>query len=143
MFSPPDLGFGLVSFHINRAVNLEDKDMISLSDPFVTIEVDGKEMFKTKVIEDKLNPVWDEYGSFQIAKEPTNVEFLVKDKDHIGSNCLGKVLIPFKDIEECQFNDAMKDERDRNMELIEYALKGSPEGKLMVATQKILTPKLF
>ena len=84
-------------FKIFGAKNLLDKDIISRSDPFVTIEVDGKEMFRTKVVENNLNPIWNEEGCFQINKD-AKIEFIVRDEDHMGSDFLGKVSTPFKDL---------------------------------------------
>ena len=89
--------FRLLRFEIFGAKNLLDKDTISKSDPFVTIEVDGNEMFRTKVVDNQLNPVWNEEGSFQINKD-AKIEFIVRDEDHIGSDFLGKVSTPFQDL---------------------------------------------
>ena len=89
--------FRLLRFKIFGANNLLDKDIISRSDPFVTVEVDGKEMFRTKVVENQLNPIWNEEGSFQINKD-AKIEFIVRDEDHIGSDFLGKVSTPFQDL---------------------------------------------
>ena len=87
--------FRLLRFKIFGAKNLLDKDIITRSDPFVTIEVDGKEMFRTKVVENQLNPIWNEEGCFQINKD-AKIEFIVRDEDNIGSDFLGKVSTPFK-----------------------------------------------
>ena len=89
--------FRLLRYEIFGAKNLLDKDIISKSDPFVTIEVDGNEMFRTKVVDNQLNPVWNEEGSFQINKD-AKIEFIVRDEDHMGSDFLGKVSTPFQDL---------------------------------------------
>ena len=93
-----ELLVGRVDFHIHRAEYLTDKDVITISDPFVEIQVDGEEMFRTNVVEDNLNPVWNESGSFNVNKEVSEIAFLVKDKDKIGSDCLGRVTIPVQDL---------------------------------------------
>ena len=93
-----ELLVGRVDFHIRRAEFLEDKDIITISDPFVEIQIDGEEMFRTNVVEDNLNPVWNESGSFNVNKEVSEIAFLVKDKDKIGSDCLGRVTIPVQDL---------------------------------------------
>ena len=93
-----ELLVGRINFHIHRAENLMDKDIIGISDPFVAIQIDGEEMFRTNVVEENLNPVWDESGSFNVNKEVSEIAFLVKDKDKIGANCLGRVSIPVQDL---------------------------------------------
>ena len=89
---------GKIDFYIHRAEYLTDKDVITISDPFVSIQIDGEEMFRTNVVEDNLNPVWNESGSFNINKEVSEIAFLVKDKDRIGADCLGRVPIPVQDL---------------------------------------------
>ena len=89
--------FRLLRYEIFGAKNLLDKDTISKSDPFVTIEVDGNEMFRTKVVDNQLNPVWNEKGCLNINKD-AKIEFIVRDEDHMGSDFLGKVSTPFKDL---------------------------------------------
>ena len=93
-----ELLVGRVDFHIHRAEFLIDMDIITISDPFVEIQIDGEEMFRTNVVEDNLNPVWNESGSFNVNKEVSEIAFLVKDKDKIGSDCLGRVTIPVQDL---------------------------------------------
>ena len=93
-----ELLVGRVDFHIHRAEYLTDKDVITISDPFVEIQIDGEEMFRTNVVQDNLNPVWNESGSFNVNKEVSEIAFLVKDKDNIGADCLGKVSIPVQDL---------------------------------------------
>ena len=93
-----ELLVGRVDFHIHRAEFLIDMDIITISDPFVEIQIDGEEMFRTNVVEDNLNPVWNESGSFNVNKEVSEIAFLVKDKDRIGSDCLGRVTIPVQDL---------------------------------------------
>merc|ERR1712226_141097 len=96
---------GRINFHIHRAENLPDRDMFTITDPFVTIEIDGEELFRTQIIEDRLNPVWDEHGSFNINKEVAEINFIVRDKDHIGSDFVGSVAIPVKDLFELKGTD--------------------------------------
>ena len=93
-----ELLVGKIDFYIHRAEHLTDKDIITISDPFVEIQIDGEEMFRTNVVEDNLNPVWNESGCFNVNKEVSEIAFLVKDKDKIGSDCLGRVTIPVQDL---------------------------------------------
>ena len=89
--------FRLLRYEIFGAKNLLDKETITKSDPFVTIEVDGNEMFRTKVVDNQLNPVWNEKGCLKINKD-AKIEFIVRDEDHMGSDFLGKVSTPFQDL---------------------------------------------
>ena len=83
---------------IHNAENLPNKDVTSKSDPFVTVEIDGKEVFKTRVIKNQLNPVWEASETFKINKDVSKIKFAVRDKNLIGSEVIGKVSINFEDL---------------------------------------------
>ena len=83
---------------IHNAENLPNKDVTSKSDPFVTVEIDGKEVFKTRVIKNQLNPVWEASETFKINKDVSKIKFVVRDKNLIGSEVIGKVSINFEDL---------------------------------------------
>ena len=89
---------GRIDFHIHCAENLPDMDIITKTDPFVTIEINGEELGRTNILDDQLNPVWDKHGSFNINQETNEIRFLVKDKDQVGYEFVGSVTIPVKDL---------------------------------------------
>ena len=90
--------FGRIDYHIHCAKNLPNMDMFSLTDPFVTVEIDGEELGRTKIIDDQLNPVWDKHGSFNINQELDEIRFMVYDKDPVGSEFIGSVTVPVQEL---------------------------------------------
>ena len=69
-------GKGKIEVHVKCAKNLKNMDsgiMGDLSDPFVVVKC-GAQTFKTRVIDDDLNPVWDEKFEF-------DVDFTTEEQD--------------------------------------------------------------
>ncbi|XP_059650190.1 phospholipase D beta 1-like [Cornus florida] len=64
------------------------------SDPYVSISVTGAVIGRTYVIMDNENPVWMQHFSVPIAHQASEVQFLVKDHDVVGSELIGTVSIP-------------------------------------------------
>eukprot|EP01124_Arcella_intermedia_P009742 TRINITY_DN1635_c0_g1_i2.p1 TRINITY_DN1635_c0_g1~~TRINITY_DN1635_c0_g1_i2.p1 ORF type:complete len:1186 (+),score=442.50 TRINITY_DN1635_c0_g1_i2:50-3607(+) len=60
--------------------NLAAKDDNGLSDPFMKITLRGKTQ-QTKVVEETLNPEWNETFEFQVASEKDQLKFMVWDYD--------------------------------------------------------------
>jgi len=85
---------------IISACDLMDADSFfgsGVSDPYVVCRVAGKPgcQFRTSVIKDCLNPVWNEEGEIQEFEEGDELELLVLDKDMLGSDeSLGTATIP-------------------------------------------------
>ena len=94
---------GRLEFYIDRAEGLPDTDHFPLSlrfldcvdaldgnrkdvtDPFVTAEMGAVSLFKTFVINNSLNPVWEERFNVPICQKLDNIKIAVRDKDSIGS----------------------------------------------------------
>ncbi|KAL0478724.1 hypothetical protein AKO1_008299 [Acrasis kona] len=82
-----------------KATNLQNKDLFSLSDPYVVIKIsEGKQSEKTSVIDNCLNPEWSETFRFPVQSElisaqkkmrPLVISFKVKDKDTLIDQTLG------------------------------------------------------
>eukprot|EP00741_Cyanophora_paradoxa_P008963 tig00001415_g8676.t1 len=88
-----------VTVTIASARNLVPRDMNGKSDPFAVLAYGGKEVGKTEVIDDNLNPVWRE-NRFEVTAarggdDPSDViNIKVWDKDVIGKDYLGEADIP-------------------------------------------------
>jgi hypothetical protein len=80
--------FSAVSYRIYvvSAKGLANADTFGKSDPFVKVWFNGRKLGLTKVIQDTLNPVWNEYFDFTIAMSQTiescYLEFEIYDEDN-------------------------------------------------------------
>ncbi|KAG2221341.1 hypothetical protein INT45_014025 [Circinella minor] len=76
----------LYSIRIVRAENLQALDKNGLSDPYVVLEINQREIAKTRTVYKTLNPRWDQ--SFDVWLNERDVEALamVYDEDMIGAN---------------------------------------------------------
>ncbi|XP_042067341.1 phospholipase D gamma 1-like [Salvia splendens] len=71
---------------------------IQTSDPYVTIAISGAVICRTFVIRDDENPVWDQHFNVPVAHYGTEVQFIVKDNDFLGSEIIGAVGIPMEQL---------------------------------------------
>ena len=73
---------------IERAKGLADADLIGLSDPYVVILLNGKEFGRTRVIDNNLNPEWDEVFEIPLSETFAKswIRFEIYDDDLIGSD---------------------------------------------------------
>ena len=96
---------GRLAFYIDRAEDLPDTDTAffnfskkDVTDPFVSGELGGVWLFKTRYINNQLNPVWDEKFSIPVCQEAENITINVRDKEHIGSAHVASLSIPCDDV---------------------------------------------
>ncbi|KAI9182079.1 hypothetical protein LWI28_021830 [Acer negundo] len=68
------------------------------SDQYVTISVAGAVVGRTFVISNSENPVWQQHFYVPVAHYASEVHFLVKDSDVVGSELIGVVSIPVEQI---------------------------------------------
>jgi Ca2+-dependent lipid-binding protein len=79
-----------------EARGLPDADILSKSDPFCVISLScSRQLWRSRVIDNNLNPVWNEDFHLQIADPSKDVlQIRVKDNDDTSEDdALGKVLI--------------------------------------------------
>lgn len=57
-----------------KATNLKNKELIGKSDPYATIHIRPVFKYKTKAIENNLNPVWDQ--TFELIAEDKETQSL-------------------------------------------------------------------
>ncbi|PHU04528.1 Phospholipase D beta 1 [Capsicum chinense] len=68
------------------------------SDPYVTIILAGAVIGRTYVINNNENPVWMQHFNVPVAHYASEVQFLVKDNDLVGSQLIGTVAVPVEHI---------------------------------------------
>jgi Ca2+-dependent lipid-binding protein len=94
--TPPALG-GTIKCNVISASGLASLDGLfrGKSDPYVSLQVDGKEVAKTKTIDNTKNPEWNEELSFPVSGAAKIVSFVVMDfdddseDDHLGTVSFG------------------------------------------------------
>ncbi|KAI5013508.1 hypothetical protein ZWY2020_035578 [Hordeum vulgare] len=75
---------GKLSVTVVKAISLKNKELIGKSDPYVTLYVRPMFKVKTKVIDDNLNPEWNETFELIVEdKETQSVIFEVYDEDNL------------------------------------------------------------
>ncbi|KAL7641190.1 UNVERIFIED_CONTAM: hypothetical protein RMT77_008328 [Armadillidium vulgare] len=101
---------GLLEVYIGHAVNLPnlDKSFFSIragdvSDPFIEVIVEDpyNEKWKvatTSVIDNNLNPEWDESFYINICHDIVTLNFVVKDKDVLSADLIGTVAFRAEDL---------------------------------------------
>ena len=91
---------GRLAFYIDRAEKLPDTDTSffnidndDYTDPFVVGELGPQWLFKTKYINNTLNPVWDETFSIPVCQKAEVITISVRDKEHWKSVPLGSFTL--------------------------------------------------
>ncbi|GAA6106984.1 extended synaptotagmin-1 [Tachysurus ichikawai] len=117
----PDANFameGVLRIHLKEAQALIAKDSFmggmvkGKSDPYVKIRVGGT-TFKSRVIKENLNPVWNElYEVILTALPGQEVQFDLYDKDVDQDDFLGRFKLSLSDIISSQFTDQWYDLND-------------------------------
>ena len=80
---------GVLRIAVRGARNLANKDTFGKSDPYC-VTVVGSTSFKTKVVEDNLNPVWNEFYELPIYNPAgMSVDFFLFDEDVNNDESLG------------------------------------------------------
>uniref|UniRef100_A0A7S2RRQ6 C2 domain-containing protein n=1 Tax=Eucampia antarctica TaxID=49252 RepID=A0A7S2RRQ6_9STRA len=91
-----------INMVIVKGTSLSNSDLFDSSDPFCGVTV-GELTDYTSVIENDLNPVWNEKMQFFVAEKPKSMLIQVFDKDNHGKNdLLGKYIFKFSDMFEKQ-----------------------------------------
>ena len=68
------------------------------SDPYVTVSVSGAVIGRTFVISNNENPAWMQHFNVPVAHYAAEVHFVVKDSYVVGSETMGAVRIPVKQL---------------------------------------------
>ncbi|KAK9147628.1 hypothetical protein Scep_006385 [Stephania cephalantha] len=91
---------GTVSVAVVKADDLKNMEMIGKSDPYVVLHIRPLFKYKTKVVDNNLNPVWnDTFDLIVEDKETQSIIFEVFDKDVTQDKRLGIAKLQLIDLE--------------------------------------------
>ena len=84
---------GILLVKVIRANDLVAGDVDGLSDPYVSLKLAGQKV-KTKVVDDSLNPTWNETLHLCVERLDEPLILRVLDEDLVGRDFLGSATIP-------------------------------------------------
>ena len=76
-----------------------------VSDPFVDVKLGQCRIAKTRVINNSLDPNWDELFKVEVCHHADNLVFDVRDKDHTSTEVIGEVVLPLQQLIDGQIID--------------------------------------
>lgn len=88
----------LLTIHLKEGRNLVVRDRCGTSDPYVKFKLNGKTLYKSKVIYKNLNPVWDEIVVLPIQSLDQKLRVKVYDRDLTTSDFMGSAFVILKDL---------------------------------------------
>ncbi|XP_019359575.1 PREDICTED: multiple C2 and transmembrane domain-containing protein 2 isoform X2 [Gavialis gangeticus] len=89
----------LLTIHLKEGRNLVVRDRCGTSDPYVKFKLNGKTLYKSKVMYKNLNPVWDETVVLPIQKLGQKLCVKVYDRDLTSSDFMGSAYVILSDLE--------------------------------------------
>ena len=96
---------GTLKVHVIAARDLPDTDSTFFNinredwtDPYAAVYLDQTLLLKTSYMHNSLDPVWDEEFSIPVCHHASSVKVKVLDREHIGAELVGTVLISTDDI---------------------------------------------
>ncbi|KAM9854245.1 multiple C2 and transmembrane domain-containing protein 2 isoform 2-T2 [Aulostomus maculatus] len=90
----------LLSISLKQGRNLAiGKKRSGTSDPYVKFKMEGKQIYKSKVVYKSLNPRWNESFSYPLRERDHTVEVRVYDKNRTADEFMGSSSISLKSLE--------------------------------------------
>ncbi|KAK2848147.1 hypothetical protein Q7C36_009829 [Tachysurus vachellii] len=89
----------LLTINLKEGRNLAIKDRCGTSDPYVKFQINGKTVYKSKVVYKNLNPAWNECFSMSIRDLEQNVYVKVYDRDLRSRDFMGSSAITLSNLE--------------------------------------------
>uniref|UniRef100_A0A8K9Y5X4 Multiple C2 domains, transmembrane 2b n=1 Tax=Oncorhynchus mykiss TaxID=8022 RepID=A0A8K9Y5X4_ONCMY len=89
----------LLSINLKQGRNLVIRDRCGTSDPYVKFKLDGKTLYKSKVVYKNLNPTWNESFSFPVRDLDQRLYIKVYDRDLTMDDFMGSSYILLSDLE--------------------------------------------
>ncbi|XP_016347768.1 multiple C2 and transmembrane domain-containing protein 2-like [Sinocyclocheilus anshuiensis] len=89
----------LLTINLKKGKNLVIRDRSGTSDPFVKFKVDGKNIYKSKVVNKNLNPAWNESFSFPVRDLDQTLRLKVYDRDLRSNDFMGSSSFPVYKLE--------------------------------------------
>uniref|UniRef100_A0A8C1HDI7 Multiple C2 domains, transmembrane 2a n=1 Tax=Cyprinus carpio carpio TaxID=630221 RepID=A0A8C1HDI7_CYPCA len=84
----------LLTINLKEGKNLVIRDRSGTSDPFVKFKLDGKNIYKSKVVNKNLNPIWNESFSFPVRDLDQTLHLKVYDRDLRSNDFMGSSSFP-------------------------------------------------
>uniref|UniRef100_A0A8K9WQA6 Multiple C2 domains, transmembrane 2b n=1 Tax=Oncorhynchus mykiss TaxID=8022 RepID=A0A8K9WQA6_ONCMY len=81
----------LLSINLKQGRNLVIRDRCGTSDPYVKFKLDGKTLYKSKVVYKNLNPTWNESFSFPVRDLDQRLYIKVYDRDLTMDDFMGSM----------------------------------------------------
>jgi len=96
---------GDLKIHVIAARDLPDTDSTFFNvnrgdwtDPYAAVYLEHTEICKTATLHNNLDPVWDEIFSIPVCHHANSIKVKILDREHIGAESVGSVLISTDDI---------------------------------------------
>ncbi|XP_073706261.1 multiple C2 and transmembrane domain-containing protein 2 [Garra rufa] len=89
----------LLTISLREGRNLVIRDRSGTSDPFVKFKLDGKNIYKSKVVNKNLNPIWNESFSFPVRDLDQTLHLKVYDRDLRSNDFMGSCSFPLYRLE--------------------------------------------
>ncbi|XP_053127657.1 multiple C2 and transmembrane domain-containing protein 2 isoform X2 [Hemicordylus capensis] len=89
----------LLTIHLKEGRNLVIRDRCGTSDPYVKFKLNGKTLYKSKVIYKNLNPIWDETVVLPIQALDQKLRVKVYDRDLTTSDFMGSAVVTLGELE--------------------------------------------
>ncbi|XP_041693371.1 multiple C2 and transmembrane domain-containing protein 2 [Coregonus clupeaformis] len=89
----------LLTVNLKEGRNLVIRDRNGKSDPYVKFKLEGKTIYKSKVVYKNLNPKWSESFSFPLQDREQVVDVRVYDKDLTTDDFMGSSTIVIRNLE--------------------------------------------
>ncbi|XP_026113015.1 multiple C2 and transmembrane domain-containing protein 2-like [Carassius auratus] len=89
----------LLTINLKEGKNLVIRDRSGTSDPFVKFKLDGKNIYKSKVVNKNLNPIWNESFSFPVRDLDQTLHLKVYDRDLRSNDFMGSSSFPLYKLE--------------------------------------------
>ncbi|XP_074534153.1 multiple C2 and transmembrane domain-containing protein 2 isoform X2 [Halichoeres trimaculatus] len=120
----------LLNINIKQGRNLVVRDKRSgTSDPYVKFKLEGKQLYKSKVVYKNLNPRWNESFSYPLRDREHTVEVRVYDKNRTADEFMGSSSIPLKNLDlyrtyemELRLDDPKSKEDDMGVIVVDVCL---------------------
>ncbi|GAB0194212.1 multiple C2 and transmembrane domain-containing protein 2 [Grus japonensis] len=89
----------LLTIHLKEGRNLVIRDRCGTSDPYVKFKLNGKTLYKSKVVYKNLNPVWDETVVLPVQTLDQKLWIKVYDRDLTSSDFMGSAFVALSELE--------------------------------------------
>ncbi|XP_076880945.1 multiple C2 and transmembrane domain-containing protein 2 [Brachyhypopomus gauderio] len=89
----------LLSINLKQGRDLVIRDRCGTSDPYVKFKLEGKTLYKSKVVYKNLNPTWNETFSFPIRNLKQKLYVKVYDRDLTTDDFMGSSRVSLSELE--------------------------------------------